>query len=111
MEEIVIAGQILMPMGGAIMRVDYVEWQNRAWIAPIWIETPDRRTRRPLRLIAPRMAPGFAAPPGPEMLQIFTQMPLPAPTLEQGHVPYDLRNLVEIVENPPVFIAVNGQAN
>jgi len=103
LEEIEIAGQVVLTMGGSVVTMDYVNWQNRAWLAPIWIEDIVSGRIRPLRLIAPRMAPGFTAPPGAGMLQIFQQMPLPGTVYEQGHIPDELSNMVEIVENPPVF--------
>lgn len=108
MEEIELAGQVILPVGGSMLRVDYINWQNRAWLAPIWLDAPDGKTRIPLRLIAPKYAPGFTAPPGPEVLQIFRQMPLTPHALDQGHVPADLATIVEIVENPPVFLRVSS---
>ncbi|TBE67441.1 hypothetical protein [Rhizobium ruizarguesonis] len=103
MEEIEIAGQVMLPMGGGVVTMDYVNWQNRSWLAPVWIEDIASGQIRPLRLVAPRMAPGFSAPPGPELLHTFQQMPLPESLYQQGHIPAELANLVMVVENPPVF--------
>lgn len=103
MEEIEIAGRVMLPMGGGIVMMDYVNWQNRSWLAPVWIEDIASGQIRPLRLIAPKMAHGFAAPPGPEFLQMFQQMPLPESVYEQGHIPDEFANIVVVAENPPVF--------
>ena len=103
MEEIEIAGQIILPIGGGVVTMDYVNWQNRSWLAPIWIEPVAGGQIRPLRLVAPRMAPGFSAPPGPELLHMFQRMPLPESLYQQGHIPAEFANLVVVVENPPVY--------
>lgn len=103
MEEVEVLGKITLPMGAAIVGMDYISWNGRCWLVPTWLVPPDGQTRIPLRLIAPRVAPGFDPLPGPEMLQMFSSVPLPAATYEQGHVPDNLRNSVDIVENPPVF--------
>ncbi|MGV4794097.1 hypothetical protein [Rhizobium sp. F40D2] len=103
MEEIEIAGQIMLPLGGSVVMMDYVNWQNRSWFAPVWLEDITTGQIRPLRLVAPRYAPGFTAPAGLEVLQIFQNMPLPESVYQQGHVPTELATLVEIIENPPVF--------
>ncbi|TLX12130.1 hypothetical protein [Rhizobium sp. MHM7A] len=105
MEQIEIAGQIMLPMGGGVVMMDYVIWQNRCWLVPIWLEPIAGGQIRPLRLIAPRMAAGYAAPPGPELLQTFQQMPLPESVYQQGHIPAEYANLVAVVESPPVFRA------
>lgn len=103
MEEIEVAGTVLLPIGAHVMQVDYVIWQNRAWLAPVYLESPNGQ-RRPLRLIAPRFAPGVVPPPGPDVLNIFRQMPLPMTTLEQGFIPAELAPILHIVENPEVLI-------
>ncbi len=108
MEEIELAGAVMLPIGSSIRPVDYVNWNNRSWLAPVWLEAPHGNTRQPLRLIAPRYAPGFTPPPGPEVLNLFQRVQLTQHVLEQGFVPDDLVPLVEIVESPPVFIRVNS---
>lgn len=108
MEEIEIGGTVMLPVGANLLRVDYVNWQGRAWLAPIWLEEANGNTRRPLRLIAPRFAPGVSPPPGPDVLNIFQQMPLIQPTLDQGFVPAEMAPLLHIVENPNVFVR-NGR--
>ena len=103
MEEVSVLGQILLPMGASIGRMDYISWQNRCWLVPHWLEAPNG-DRTPLRLVAPKVAAGYAAPPGPDLLEIFRNMPLPQSTYDQGHILPELANFVVIVENPPVVV-------
>lgn len=103
MDEIEVAGTVTLPIGANVMPVEYVIWQNRAWLAPIYLEAPNGELR-PLRLIAPRFVPGFNPPPGPDVLNIFQQVPLSMATLEQGFIPAELEPVIEIVENPEVLI-------
>ncbi|MDX0530757.1 hypothetical protein [Sinorhizobium medicae] len=103
MEEIEVAGTVILPIGANVMQVDYVIWQNRAWLAPVYLEAPNGQ-RRPLRLIAPRFAPGFVPPAGADVLNIFQRMPLSMATLEQGFIPDDMMPILHIVENPNVFV-------
>lgn len=103
MEEISIEGQIALPVGARVLNVDYVAWQGRCWLSPVYIQAPDGAVR-PLRLIAPRWAPGIKPIPGAGPLEIFQQMPLTQAVLDQGYIPNDLAPLVEIVENPNVLI-------
>ncbi len=93
----------MLPIGPSIMNVDYVFWQNRAWLSPIYIAAPNGEVR-PLRLIAPKFAPGFDAPPGADVLNLFQQMHLTKAVLEQGYIPDDLAPILLIVENPNVLI-------
>jgi hypothetical protein len=108
MEEIELCGTVTLPVGRSILSVDYVNWNNRCWLVPVWLEAPNGQTRQPLRLIAPKHAPGFTPPPGPEALNIFHQTPLTQHVLDQGFIPIDLAPILEIVESPPVFIRINS---
>lgn len=103
MEEVSVLGQILLPVGGSIGYMDYISWQNRCWLVPHWLEAPNG-DRTPLRLVAPKMAAGYSSPPGPDVLEMFRNMPLPQPTYDQGHIPADLANVVLIIESPPVVV-------
>lgn len=103
MEEIEVAGTVVLPIGDNVLQVDYVIWQNRAWLSPVYLEAFTGE-RRPLRLIAPRFLPGFNPPPGPDVLNIFQQVTLPMATLEQGFIPAELEPILEIVESPEVRI-------
>ena len=92
----------MLPVGGAMLQVDTIEFEGRYWLAPVWIVSPDQKTMRPLRLIAPKFAPGYAPPKGPEILEIFQEMPLPKTLLEQGAIPEELQPAVEVRENPDI---------
>ncbi len=93
---------IKLPVGNAVLSVEWVTYDDRAWLAPLWIVSPDGKTRRPVRLIAPRPAPGIKPIPGPEILKIFAQIPLSQALLEQGEIPPELGQLVEVLEAPDI---------
>lgn len=91
-------------VGGQIWDIDFIEHDGRTWLVPLWSISPDGKSRRPLRLIAPRFAPGHKPAPGPEVLAIFRQMPIPAFLLEQGVIPPELAPLIEVRENPDIWL-------
>lgn len=93
----------MLPVGPNVLQVDYVFWQDRAWLSPVWLQSPDG-AMRPIRLIAPRFAPGIVPPPGADVLTFFQKIPLTQPTLEQGFIPEGMANVLHIVENPNVFV-------
>lgn len=107
MEEIEFGGTVTLPVGGSILSIDYVNWNNRSWLTPVWLEARNGQTRQPLRLIAPKYVPGFPPQSGPATLNIFHQMPLTQHVLDQGFIPIDLAAILEVVESPSVFIRVN----
>ncbi|MGO8025846.1 hypothetical protein [Rhizobium leguminosarum] len=110
MEEVTIAGKVMVPVGGAVLMIDYVVWDNRAWLTPNWLENAAGTLRRPIRVIAPKMAPGFTAPSGADFLDIFTQTGLPQSVLDQGHIPPEFAPILEVVENPEIFIQAQPAA-
>lgn len=109
MEEVFLCGQVMIPSGSHILMVDYVVWNNRAWLTPNWLVNPAGTMRRPIRVIAPRMAPGHTAPAGADFLNVFTQMGLPRSLLEQGHIPADFARVVEVIENPEIFVRMQPE--
>lgn len=112
MEEVTIGGQVMVPVGGSVLLVDYVLWGDRAWLVPNWLENASATMRRPIRVIAPKMAPGFTAPSGADFLGMFTQTGLPQSLLDQGHIPAEFVPLVHVIENPEIFISVqSGSVN
>lgn len=111
MEEVTIGGTILLPVGATICDVTFINWNNRSWLVPVWMQSPDGKIRRPLRLVGPRFAPGHTCPPGPDVLEIFQQIILPRSVLEQGHIPPELKPAVEIIENPAIFVTVSATAH
>lgn len=103
MPEVTIGGTVTIPVGAEILNVQWVEYDGRAWLTPLWIVALGEKTMRPLRIIAPRFAPGFDPIPGAEILKIFQQMPLTKSLLEQGVIPAELAPLVEVRENPDIW--------
>ena len=104
-----IRGTVLLPIGRTIQSIEWVEYDARAWLAPLWIVSPDGKAQRPLRIVAPRFAPGYDPLPGHEVLEIFREVRLPGSLLEQGHVPPELAPLVEVRENPDIWADVPAE--
>jgi len=44
------AQTIRIPVGSLILDIDWINYNGRAWLVPVWIHSPDGKTRRPLRL-------------------------------------------------------------
>lgn len=103
-----IGGTISLPIDDAVEAIDWIEYQDRAWLVPVWIVAPDRKTQRPLRIIAPRFAPGYKPIPGMAILGHFRERPLPKALLEQGHIPPKLEQVVEVHENPDIYADTPG---
>ncbi|QCJ00816.1 hypothetical protein [Agrobacterium larrymoorei] len=104
MKEIELAGWVLLPIGKTTMSIDYVNWQNRSWLVPAWVDVADKGIRLPTRLIAPRFVSGHTPPPGPETLEIFKRLRLPEIVFDANHSLDQLVPLIEIVERPALFM-------
>lgn len=100
---ITIEGNVPVLTDKGLRLVDWLEYDGRAWIADLWIVASDGKSQRPLRIIAPRFAPGFEPIPGPSVLQFFQTMQVPESLLEQGFVPSELAPLIEVRENPDIY--------
>lgn len=101
--EVEIGGVIRLPVGSAFREIVWIEYLDRAWLVPLWIVSSDQQTRKPLRIISPRFAPGYTPLKGPDALRIFEGMLLPASLLERGEIPDELRPVVEVRENPDIW--------
>lgn len=53
MDEIEINGQVMLPLGGNIVMMDYVNWQNRSWLVPMRIEDIAAGRIGPFRSLLP----------------------------------------------------------
>lgn len=104
MIEIKLAGWILLPIGRDTISVDYINWQNRSWIVPKWMDVVNGDIRMPLRLIAPRFVKGHVPPQGPETLNIFKRLQLPDIILDADNSLSTLTPLIDVIERPAVFI-------
>jgi hypothetical protein len=99
------AQTITVPVGDSILSIEWITYNGQAWLVPAWILSPDGKTQRPLRLIAPKFAPGVQPIPGPEMLGVFQQgILLTEALLERGEIPPQLEKLVEILEEPDISL-------
>ena len=88
---------------GEVLEVDWINHDGRAWLVPTWILSPDGKMQTPLRIIAPRFAPGYDPIPGPDVLQFFQKIPVPKSLLDKGLIPKELKQLVEVRENPGIW--------
>lgn len=104
MKEIELAGWILLPIGGDTLNVEYINWQNRSWLVPSWIDLIDKNVKMPMRLIAPRFVAGHTPPAGPEILNIFTRLRLPEIVLDPNHKLAELAPLIDIIERPALYM-------
>ena len=102
-EEIEIQGTVHAISGSSIRVIEWVNFQNRAWLAPLWLPSHDGKWMRPIRLIAPKFAPGSTPLPGSEVLDLFQQVPIPEALLENLDPPGVDTPLLEILENPPAI--------
>lgn len=71
MDEVDVAGQVILSVNDKISSMDYIAWKGRCWLVPRWATETASGFARPLRLVAPRIAPRVKAPKGPEILQVF----------------------------------------
>ncbi|MGU9982334.1 hypothetical protein ACJ4V0_20055 [Phreatobacter sp. HK31-P] len=99
-EEIEIQGMVPAMSGPSVRMIEWVNFQNRAWLAPLWLPSRDAKWMRPVRLIAPKFAPGHSPPSGPEVLDIFQQVPIPEALLDSLAPQTVSTPLLEILENP-----------
>lgn len=107
--EIKIGGEVPVLTDKGLRSVEWIEWDGRAWLADLWIVAPNGRSQKPLRIIAPKMAPGFPPIPGPEILAIFAKMPIPESLLESGYLPPELAPLYEVRESPDIWAAIHDE--
>ncbi len=103
MEKVEVGGVVTLIIGGTIRRVEWVEFDGRAWLAPQWSISLDRKQMSPTHIIAPRSAPGTRPIPGHEVLQLLGEMRLPASLLERADVPQQLEQLVEVRKSPAIW--------
>lgn len=87
---------------GAVLPMDAIQFEGRSWIVPTWLAPLGGSTKRPIRIIAPRLPPGVNLA-DPDLLQTFLQgVQLPRALLLQGFLPPELERLVEVRENPDI---------
>lgn len=111
MEKVEIGGVALIPIGPHIHKVEWIIFENRAWLAPLWMLSIDQKMMRPVRIVAPRFAPGHTPPDGDEAFRLFVAVQLTDELLEQGIVPPELAALVEVREEPPIWTDAPGALN
>lgn len=102
-ETVEIQGAVPVLSDGKIMAVEWVNYRNRAWLAPLWIPSHDGQWIRPVRLIAPKMAPGHDPIPSVEVLHLFQQVQVPQALLENAEPPAVEAPLLEILELPELI--------
>lgn len=97
--------KLRIPVGSEIRDFDVIHHESRAWLVPRWLVSPDGKWLRPLRIVAPRFAPGYKPLPGLDVLRIFEQaVLLPASLLDRGVIPPELAAVVEVRESPDISV-------
>ena len=102
-EEIEIQGTVPTIAGPSIRMVEWVNYRNRAWLVPLWIPSHDGKWLRPVRLIAPKFAPGYSPLPGSEVLEIFQRVTIPEALLDSLGPQVGDTPLLEVLESPPAI--------
>lgn len=100
--KVTIGGTVPVLTDKGVQFVEWIEFDGRAWITGPWLVESHGKSRRPLRIIAPRFAAGFAPLPGPGVLGFFEKIQVPNSLLAQGHLPSGLARQLEVRENPDV---------
>lgn len=95
---------VMIMSGSDVLEMETIEFEGRYWLVPNWFLSPDGQTMRPLRIIAPRFAPGYKPIAGLAALEIFRALPLPKTLLEQGVIPSELSPVVEVRESPDIVV-------
>ncbi|MBY0363425.1 MAG: hypothetical protein K2X45_16090 [Phreatobacter sp.] len=99
-EEIEIQGMVPAMSGTSVRMIEWVNFQNRAWLAPLWLPSRDGKWMRPVRLIAPKFAHGHSPSPSADVLNIFQHLPIPEVLLDSLAPQAVGTPLLEILENP-----------
>lgn len=95
--------KILFPVENELLWVDVIEHDGRSWIVPLWLRSPDGKTMKPSRIIAPRFPAKTTSLLGPDVLEAFLKMTVPASLLRNGAIPPELVSLVEVHESPDIL--------
>lgn len=104
--EVTIEGRRLVMTDKGPVMMDWISYDGQYWLVPVWIAQLGAKTQRPIRIIAPRAAPGYKLPDDPQVLAIFEGMPLPTSLLEQGAIPSGIARAIEVRENPDIFAQI-----
>lgn len=88
-----------------ILEIDWIMHEDKAWLVPDWLLSPDDKSMRPLRIISLKMAAGFEGYKlGEAPLQWFQSNPIPKSLLEDGIAPPGLEKVFEIREEPEIWL-------
>lgn len=103
--EVEIEGTVVVQADdGKSYTVEWINFDNRAWLVPLWSVSDDDQWILPVRLIAPALSPGQAPIPGVEVLRLLGKaVPLPISLLENAAEPAEVPPLLDILEGPRIF--------
>ena len=99
------ANKTYVMVGPDVLQVDWIMHQDKAWLVPEWIPSPDGKLIRPRRIISLAMAAGYESYKlGETPLQWFQSNPIPQSLLDEGKAPAGLEKLIEIREDPEIWL-------
>lgn len=102
-EQVEIMGVVDVQTEHACYSVEWVNYRNRAWLVPFWIESYDGQWLRPVRLIAPKWTPGHTPLPGVEILHLLQKGQVPSTLLENEEAPQAEWPQLNILEGPEII--------
>ena len=98
------ANKTYVMVGAEILNVDWIMHQDKAWLVPEWILSPDGKSMRPRRIISLALADGYSMKLGEAPLAYFQSNPIPKSLLEKGELPNGLEKAFEVLEEPEIWI-------
>jgi hypothetical protein len=85
--------------------VDWIMHEDKAWLVPDWLVSPDDRSMRPLRIISLKMAAGYEGYKlGEAPLVWFRSNSIPKSLFENGVVPPEQEKVFVIREMPEIWL-------
>lgn len=102
-----LGGRITVLTDAGPEEVDWIDFEDRVWIATLWFASHDQKWMKPIRIITPRFAPGMSIRlEAPHVEELFQKMPLPKALLERGATDSETSITVEVRESPDI-VALN----
>ena len=98
------AQKTFVMVGSAVLQVDWIMHEGKAWLVPEWILSPDGKSQRPRRIISLALAEGHHVDLGEAPLEYFQGNPIPEYLLDCGEKPLGLEKLFEVRENPEIWL-------
>jgi hypothetical protein len=86
--------------GGSISQMDTIEYADKKWLVPEWLEAPIEGWKKPARIICLDKLPHSNAPTGFEV-DFVLNYPIPKSVLN-GEIPIQLISVFLVLEKPDI---------